>query len=710
MYTETNLYDDLVEISKSYFIKYALLKDVTFNKLSKEEFTYVIDRSDVEIDEIIEAIEKVQQKVKENGGKLDEDPVQEAMRLRKEGKIVEAYNKIMPSVKLNKNDEKTNINFAWIMYEFLKSSESDIEKYEKNLKVLNQYVSYDLLRRYGDNATVFFNSLLWSIIRVTRKEEEHSNVLFAQFMIFINDSPAFMEKRNNVQKDSKVPSPIRTLIELFCDNLNNCNLFLLFDVIGLEWFDSNDYKPRGFVNNNGDKINMAPFAEKILNNYAKKLIESDKDFTLQERINVLLPKLKSVISKFPEYEWLPYYRIKLLVKIDNKETALLEATDFARKKGNVAWIWGILCDLVKEEDVFNSLCAGILCNASAETKVGLQRKVLPYLIEKDMYGEAKYVLDELIKTYTIKDWVVSHEISEMKSSTWYIDNKTLHNLDALQPYASEAYKLIYKTMPYTDALITHINESKGIINFIYKFGRISKEGFFYADMTESKTNLEVYSPVKIQMTPDNKYENLFRVYSVEKGDKEIEDKFVKNFSGIFTKVKDFGFINGECGEIYINSSLVEKNNLVQFCTVTGRVLEKWDKSKRQIVSQVISIENVVEPNADDIEKVFCDEIEITDRGFGFIDSCFVPEPLISNNEIKKYDRVEAKARKSWNVKKGEWSWTAYEILSVGKEDSFGGLQNNIDKGDSNFAKIDYSDIDFGEFDDTVFFDELEIDE
>ncbi len=707
MYTETNLYEDLLEISKSYFVKYSLLKDVVFDKLDKEQFTYIIDKSDEETDEIIEAIEKVQHKIKENGGKLDEDPVQEAMRLRKDGKFDEAYRKIIPSIKANKNDGKTSANFAWIMYDYLKSSENDIEQYQNKLKILNQYVSFDSLRQNDVNATLFLNSLLWSIIRVTKKKEEYSNIVFSQIMMFLNNSRTFMEKRYNVKKDPNMLSPIRTLIETFCDNLDNDNFFLLFDVIGVEWFDTNDYKPRSFNNKNGEVIKMLSLAETVWNSYAKKLIESEIDSDVTERINFLLPKLKNVINKFPEYEWLPYYRIKLLAKIDSKEVALLEATDFARRNGNFAWIWGIICDLVKEEDVFNSLCAGMLCNSRAEMKSGLQKKILPHLIEKEMYPEAKHVLDELTKTYKIKGWAISHETSTMKSNIWYTENTASNNLDALQPYASEAQKLLYKTMPYIDALITFINDNKGIISFIYESGKISKEGFFYADMLEEKIELELYSPVKIQMIPDKKHENLFRVYSIEKGDKVIEDKFVKNFSGIFTKVKDFGFINGESGEIYVNSALVEMNKLLPFCTVTGKVIKKWDKTKRRIVSQIVSIDKVVEATTDDVERVFCDEIEITDKGFGFIESCYVPETLIKSKCIKRYDRVEVKAKKTWNAKKGEWSWTAFEILSAGKEDLSDDWNNNIDEEGSDVKKIDFSDIDFTEFDDPLFFEELE---
>src|SRR5699024_7420440 len=113
----------------------------------------------------------------------------------------------------------------------------------------------------------------------------------------------------------------------------------LFDTIGFDWFDTIDFKKTSFTNGKGEKIEVKPLAEYILNYHSKKILTlSDSNLT-EERINKFIDIVKVQIEKNPGYEWIPYYKVKLLTKVNRKKEALTAMIDFARNKSNEYWIW-----------------------------------------------------------------------------------------------------------------------------------------------------------------------------------------------------------------------------------------------------------------------------------------------------------------------------------------------------------------------------------
>ncbi|WP_439787708.1 hypothetical protein [Parvibacter caecicola] len=63
-----------------------------------------------------------------------------------------------------------------------------------------------------------------------------------------------------------------------------------------------------------------------------------------------------------------------------------------------------------------------------------------------------------------------------------------------------------------------------------------------------------------------------------------------------------------------------------------------------------------------LKKEISGEFERTRQSFGFVGDCFVPKSLVIAEKLSGYDRVTVMARKSWDKKKGHWSWTAIEVI------------------------------------------------
>lgn len=694
MYTQKNFNDDLLKICQSHFVKFKLLQDFANERISQDDFENQISsrKNEDEINEVLNEVNKLQQKIKQNGGRFDEDPISAAKGLRKSGKIQEAFKKIVPYIQQNKNDEDANLTFGWIMYDYLKSSEQDSGSYANCLKKLNDLVQFDF--RQNNNVNILLNALLWSIRRVAMQGELPANRIFEQFKRFVGNSPSFIEKRGTgVLTNNNELSPSRALIGELRKKLNDSNYFLMIDMIGFDWFDNFDYVTSSFTGKNDETVKKSrPLAEKMLNYHAKKLIHSNEHFATRDRIIAFLPQLTSAINSHADYEWLPYYRIKLLIKLGDKEQAFSEVTEFARNKSRDFWVWDLISDLVDGDERLNCLCAGLLCKAEPEKIVKLQEKSIAYLVGRAMYEEAKHVLDKLIETRTNNGWKITPELLSMKSSSWYGDNKAAANMDRLQPFADQAKRILYQTLPFTDAFITYINDEKGIINFVFMVGNDTKEGYFYKDSIDKDFVWKINSPIKIRMIADKKRDRLFHVYAVESGDKNFVSNFVKEFSGSFEKVKEFGFIRDSIAEIFVNPTLVKENNLQPFSKVSGSIIKKWDNKKNRWGWQIISIDRVEEPIIADFVKEISGEIEITARGFGFIDECFVPEELIRSREISEYVFVKAKAQKSWDKSKGHWSWKATEIISITQEEEFDSWTSEVEetyKSQDEADKVEY---------------------
>lgn len=680
MYTKKNFNDDLYKICQSQYVKFKLLEDFAYERISQQDFVKQISSQNDgdKIREVLSEVYILQQKVQQNGGRFDEDPISTAKCLRKAGKLQEAFNKIVPYIQQNKNDEDANLTFGWIMYDYLKASEQNSGTYVNNLKKLNDLVQLDLRWNKNEHVTNLLNYLLWSIRRVAMQGELPANRIFEQFKILVGNSPSFIEKRTRNVSNDFHKSPSRSLIKVLRNKLNDSNYFSLIDMIGFDWFDDSDYATSSFTKDNGEEVTILPLFEIMMNNYARKLNESNEHFDIRDRIIAFLPQLTSAINSHAEYEWLPFYRIKLLIKLRDYEQAFSEVTEFARNKSRNFWVWDLISELVDENERFNCICAGLLCKTKPDMIVGLQEKSLSYLVEREMYEEAKYILDKLIETRTNKDWKISSDLISMKSNSWYGDNKTAPNIGSLQPFADKAKKILYRTLPFTDVFITYINDDKAVINFAFMEGSATKEGYFYKDSINKDFDWKINNSVKIRMIADKKLSSLFHVFEVENGDEKFANNFVKEFSGTFEKVKEFGFIRDSIAEIFVNPTLVKENNLQSFSKVSGTIIKKWDKKRNYWGWQITSIDRVEEPSISEFEKEISGKIEITTKGFGFIDECFVPEDSIRNWGIREYDYVKAKAQKSWDKNKGHWSWKATEIISMVQEDEFNSGPSEIE--------------------------------
>lgn len=595
MYTTKNFNDDLYQICTTHFVKFQLLKNFMNNGISRKEFIDELEdemaKSQTDIAEILSKLDNIRFKIQQNGGRLVQDPITRVTQLRKENKLQEAFNIILPIVQADRNNEEAVIAFGWVMYAYLKQSENNIQTYMNNITLFNDNVSLNFKANgylLDDSITNLKNSILWSFRRVIQQDKLYANILFPQLLRFCGSSSKFIEQRLFINKE---PSASRFLIKEIRQHLNDVNYLLFMDMIGFSWFDRLDYESSSFKNKKNEIISVPPLAEGVLNYHAKKLIATSSITIAEQKIYDFIEVLDAEIVKNPSYDWLSYYKAKLLMKVNRKEEALQILVHFARTRSKDFWVWDLISELVDDDAKFNCLCAGLLCKAKQEMIISIQEKIIPLLVKRELFSNAKFELDQLISTRMQKWGKISQQIADLKNESWYSNATSPNNRENLKEYADKAEEILYQTLPFSDIFVTYVNEQKGVVNFAHLVNNHIKKGYFYMDSIDEQQDWVADQMLKVKMLEDKKRADLYKIYAIAPGDESYIHHFIQSARGYVDKEysNPFAFVD----DVYIPPNLVKEHKIQNFDEVSYIKKRTFNKKKNTWGWTVDKINSVV---------------------------------------------------------------------------------------------------------------------
>lgn len=590
MYSKKDYKDDLYQICKKHFVKYKLLIDFTERRVSQNDFIeqLKLKKEDKEIEQLFDDLRAIFEKIRLNGDKLDPDPVEESKHLRKANKSKDAFIKILPALKNNPNDDDTLITFGWIMYDFLKISEKEIDRYLNNFRILNDNAAITLNRWQADDIKrTLVDSILWSIRRVISKDDSYADKVLPEFLRFYGNDSNFIETRY----DPNARSASRSLIKDMMNNLNDSNYLIFMDVLGFDWFDLSDEMQASFQTDDGEDKRIPALKESVLNHYSKRILKMDINMVTEQRVNAFLSVLERSIAANASFVWLPYYQGRLLLKLNRKEEALNVISSFGRTKSNEFWVWNLISELVEEEDRFNCLCAGLLCKTKPEMIVGLQEKIIPLLVQREMYSHAKRELDTLIKSQQANRKNASPKLESWKQENWYSETESVDTRDQLADYAQKAKYILYRTLPFTDIFITSVNEEKSIVNFNFLLNnKFVRSGYFHSDSIEENHDWRGAEVFKVKLFKHHSKPNFYSVHAVMQGDEEFRSNFIQTDVGYVEKIDEnsFAFVN----DVFISPILVDKHELGSYDRIEFVKKMRFNKKKNTwgwSVDQITSI-------------------------------------------------------------------------------------------------------------------------
>lgn len=399
------------------------------------------------------------------------------MKLRKEGKLREAYEAAQQLLALEPDDVWAKRAMMWVVYDYAKLNTSP-DKRKGFLRCMHQvtllqvtadedmfYNAVGILVRnvvrkcVGDPSTADFLTAMWVELRQwnwTMPGEAYSGLL--QSFLKVKDQwPPFAD---------------------FCEWWN-------FDHLS-----DDDFIPKQLPDGNKD----LSLAEKAYMAYSKALLRLADG----NRIRLWLPVLEDLVKRYPGYLFLAYYCVKLQLLSGDKNKAVDLLKPLVIKKSGEFWVWELIADASEtDEDRLSAYSKAMLCRSPKKMTVALRERVGIFLLRNGHKAEAKRELEEVVRIRTENKWHVPPEVlfwleSEALKGTGTADD----NRDF---YRQKAKLVEEKFLEKTERLsvrVTHINEEKCFVSFITKEG---KSGFFREKSEERRKSLRKGDEIVIEV-------------------------------------------------------------------------------------------------------------------------------------------------------------------------------------------------------------------
>jgi hypothetical protein len=506
-------------------------------------------------------------------------PAKEIKELRQAGKLAEAYAMakaeldeamnafIMTSAETGKEETFSadltwpKRNISWVLYSQLDALANDFPNFLLKLDELKQL-------ELPETETMFFENLsivISKAARILTKENPINLYKLHQLFDAIKEIP-FIRR-------SKWYS---VLFSAFHKGMKESNRYIEF----ADWWNFDNFLPEDFQKEklpNGREV-MA-IAEQAYIAYAKHLlpknhqggeVEFDKDKVLE-----FLPKLTSIVDNYSHYQYPGYFNAKLLLALGNKENILELLLPFVKKKQNDFWAWDILSEAFSddEEKIFNCYCKALTCFSPEEMLVGLRQRMIPKLIKKELYNEAKTEVETTIKVRTKHEYSIPNELINWQNQDWYKNAKAFgSNSNFYIQFASKAEELLFLDVQEEYAIVDSVNTEKGILNFIVSE---TKFGFFKYDRFFKVVKVGDVLKVRFQSSDKDRH---YKVYTAVKTQNDLfKNKFLKEIYGTVRigVGKSFGFIE----DAFIHPTIINKNHFVDGQNIKATAIRTFNKEK-----------------------------------------------------------------------------------------------------------------------------------
>lgn len=465
---------------------------------------------------------------------------------------------------------------ALVYNEFLKLY-ADSLNIEGFIEFLTKFKELQL----SEEEKISYETCTWRIGKFIWKITHENNIEYS-----------ILDKVFDICKDFHFIKPSKAysfLFKAFQKAYSNWHNYLAF----ADWWGLNNFLPEDFKSeeNNGKKI--MSIVEQAYIAYSKKLLEGEfldidkrQRIVNKDKIQSFLNKLDIIIDEHPEYQYLPYFKAKLLLAIGNTENALSEFLPFAKKKKNNFWIWQALAEFFSDdkEKQFACYCKALSLNTPDEYLVKIRAQFAELLIKKNLFNEAKTEIENIILTRQKKGWSIPTQIKEWTKQTWFISSTAYSNNNELYlKHLTIAEKLLYINIPETFIVVNFINKEKKIVYFINTKKEI---GFFnYSNLIE---NPSIGDVLKARLVKINN-EGLFKAYEIKQANHGEANELIIEVEGQLTiNNKGFGFVNNNT---FVPKELIIKYNLSNNLKIKGQAMLSFDKKKNQFGWKMFKLYN-----------------------------------------------------------------------------------------------------------------------
>ena len=500
--------------------------------------------------------------------------------LRHEGRLEEA--KAMADEALEKDaDNIWNKRAAsWVNYEYLKkfSQPEDYLAFKENLlKIQN-------LQLPEDDKMVFDKSA-WQIGSIVFKLQKQENVDYGK-----------IDELFEIIKDFQFTKPSEGytfIYKAFHKGYKNWSNYLTF----ADWWNFENFRSVDFLKEEFNERKIMAIAEQAYIAYSKKLLEEIKYSNdnekssnhLNDKVDIYIEELNSIIESRPNYTYLPYYKAKLLMENGDDEILSSSFLSFAQEKVNEFWLWDLMADIYYEDQnvQFAYFCKALSLKTKEGFLVKLREKFSKLLIHFNMLSEAKAEIKLAIEAREKNGWNLTNNLKKWMNEDWYINTQENNgNQKLYAKYADKAENLIYKNLPERLIAIEFVNTNKKIANYI-----IDKDnhGFFkYEGKIKSPKVGEIYY---VRFRNETNGHNF--IYTAKKAKDEA---VLKEISGIGpktaqrlilelqNKLEDFAYLQNKNNQFGAAGAAADKDrqDVIDALTALGYKISEINRALREV--------------------------------------------------------------------------------------------------------------------------------
>ena len=489
----------------------------------------------------------------------------EVKELRTSGKIDEALIMAQADLEADSSNVWNKRSISWVYYEFAKKN-SNINGYDAFINYFDKIIELELeesdAKMLHENLAIQLGKLVYDVFRVKDFDIEKINNLFEK------------SKQLLIGKPSDANS---FLIKAFLKgNKIWKNIDRVFSHFGFDSFQDKDFLSEEF---NGKAILST--VEKYYNAYSKNLIDMSKDgFTspglTQHEMLEFLPKLDDVIKNHPEYQFLPYFKAKMLIFLNRKDEVLDAFLPFAKRKKSEFWVWEVLAETFEKtnDNGFACYCKALSLKSPQEFLIGIRKDFADLLIAKGLHCEAKFEIEKILEIRNAQGWKIPNDILSITNQSWYSETTAKSsNVDLYNQYASKAEELLFQSVEEEIIVVEFVNHNKQIMNFIkdkLKYGFFSYKGLIQKP--------KVGDLLRVRFNGEGS-DGFFKVLSLNVAKQDDHSDAFKSFEGNI-RIKegsDFGFV----GDIFIEPTILKRHNFTNNQEISGKAILSFNKKKGQ---------------------------------------------------------------------------------------------------------------------------------
>jgi tetratricopeptide (TPR) repeat protein len=516
------------------------------------------------------------------------------------------------------------------------------------------------------------NSLGWELYHKLKKVTNRSDIpvlevrgLLVEYMRLFNERPSLLHSR----------------MMDFALKIADQDDFHGF----IKAWDLNNFRAEDYERYKGGDKTYPSLVEKVLQKAAKKAYGLDDALDVS---NYIIPFLNLAIDRYPDNQWLVYYKAKILHKIGLEDEALKFAVNFVKKKTSDFWSWGLLADVVSAKAdpalTLSCYCKSLLCEADDEFLVKIRVNLAKILIDIGFFEQAKFELSKAISTYEKNKWSIKDELSSYTYSDWYKNTICPQsNLDFYKKNIGQADDLLFSAQPWLKAVLGEkfeINQDKPKIRrkiYVLVEGNsvplecsVPERKF---DFSELKVGDGLF--IKGELDKVNK----FNIFILKKRDTILLWDVFSDLVGVVDHINlDKSILHFIIDKNMDGVLKIDKKGVYSEGDFVSAKMFIYYKKDGTVGYGTVSLSKTEQQPSPNIFRRFNDSIDCCSDGLSFTKSgVFIDRDLTRRNNIEDDCHVEGFAVLNFNRKRKVWGWKAVKIILVSKQDNHNDLSDDL---------------------------------